>query len=590
MATKTAAGRLALRHQTGGVWQWLHGHSRLAHRLQAVVLSLLGVVVLAQVLYPGDRALPLAYIGGLGVGGQDRAAMMAQFDGFAEQGEVRLLTPSRDWKTKWQEVGLTIDRQASATAALEYSWWERLIPFSSVAKVLQSRQAPLVALIDGERLRAFAEKVVAEDSEAARDAVIAVQDGQIKVDEAKSGYRFRVSEVERQMQALPLVSEASVRLVPEAVPPTRSAAELEALAAQAEAMLTHPLTLAVAGRSYQPDRATIGTWLAFPEDPSTKQLVVSLNQETLRAYLAGLDKEIATQPGVTTVTLLDGQEVGRTPGAPGQVVAVDAAVAAIEQALRTSGEPRAVQLNLAPVPPRVELARTYSQASSGLQALIRDWEAAHYGDFGIIVREISGEKRYAEHQPDKRFVTASTYKMFLAYTVYTKMDEGVISRQQRTDMGWTVDECLKEMILHSTNPCAISLQNMVGWEEVDRMVQGAGFPATMLNNRTGGEKFSTIRDETNFMLRVHSKTLMSEPHSDELLGMFKRQVWRGGIPSGVPRGTVVADKVGFYNGWVHDVGVVYGPKSTYILGIMSKGGSDPQFADLSRRVYNFFNQ
>jgi hypothetical protein len=81
---------------------------------------------------------------------------------------------------------------------------------------------------------------------------------------------------------------------------------------------------------------------------------------------------------------------------------------------------------------------------------------------------------------------------------------------------------------------------------------------------------------------------MEKEPSDRLLGYLKRQVWRGGLPSGVPKGVTVADKVGLYDGWVHDVGIIYGPKSTFIVGIMSKGGSDPAFADLARRMYAFF--
>lgn len=80
---------------------------------------------------------------------------------------------------------------------------------------------------------------------------------------------------------------------------------------------------------------------------------------------------------------------------------------------------------------------------------------------------------------------------------------------------------------------------------------------------------------------------MDPGSTDRLLGYMKRQIWRSGIPSGVP-GVTVADKVGFYNGYIHDVAIVYAPKGAYILAIMSYGGSNPNMSELSKRVYNFF--
>ena len=165
---------------------------------------------------------------------------------------------------------------------------------------------------------------------------------------------------------------------------------------------------------------------------------------------------------------------------------------------------------------------------------------------------------------------------------------GEINYGTVTDMGWTVESCLTEMIVRSTNPCAISLMNLIGWQWNEDVVRAVGFVSTYINNQGGGDKFSTVRDETNYIMRLYYGTLMDQEPTERLLGYLKRQIWRAGIPSGVPSGTVVADKVGFYNGWVHDIAIVYGPKSTYILGIMSKGGHDADFANLSKRIYSFF--
>lgn len=591
MTTKAAA--LAhvhpARHHHMPAWeQWLVRHR---HKFWiaggVILLAALGSVVW-QVTYPADRALPMLTMGGLDVGGKDRAAIVAQLNDYAQKGEVTVTSPSREWKAKWQSIGLNVDAEASADAAVAYGQWERFIPFSAMLRMRQMAELPLIALVDEDRLDEFAAKLVAEDKLAAKDATISVKDGKVVIDDAKNGYVYKVDEVKRQVQASAVAVDAKLRLTPETVGYVRSVRELEAAKIAAENMLAHSITLKVGEHAFSPDAKTVGGWLAFPEDPKTKQLRAALNHDAIRKYLTDIDQKTQIAPGTSTVTLMDGQEVARTPAASGRSVAADGSIQQIEAALAGQELKPHIELATVAVPPKVTYVRTYSQSNAGLAAIIRDWDAAYYGDYAVIVRELGGQGRYAEYQPDKPYVTGSTFKIFTYYAVQDRIQKGIINYGTMTDMGWTVEACLQEMIVRSTNPCAISLMNLVGWQESQNIVAAGGFPATFINNQAGGDKYSTVRDESNYFMRLYYGTLMGQEATNRLLGYFKRQIWRAGIPAGVPAGVTVADKVGFYNGWVHDIAIVYGPKSTYILAIMSKGGSDLAFANLSSRMYNFF--
>lgn len=582
-------GWMALEHVDLGLFQqWLKHHSRWLRRAAWVLLGLAIFTVPLQLLYPTDRALPLYSIGGLSIGGQTKQQLVATFDDYANNGEVTIETPSKSWKAKWQDIGLTIDREATAEVALNYPLWERLIPFSGLIKGSQSANLPMVAMVDNERLTAFAEQLVAEDKLAASDANITINAGQVEIDEAKSGYNFVAQDVKMQIQRQAVVAFAKVTLRPDTIPYVRSLAELEDLKKQAEDILNHSLKLTIEGKTYEPARDVVGGWLQFPENPETKQLSLQFNTDTMKIYLAEVDQQSAIAPGTSTVTLLDGQEVSRSSAQAGRSVATDEAIEQIKSALLGQDQQPTVALSTVDVPAKVQYVKTYSKSSDGLLAVIKDWDAQAYGDYGVIIRELGGEQRYAEWQPDKQYVTASTFKMFVAYALLKKINEGSISYNQTTDIGWTVDACLTEMIVNSTNPCSVSFLNLMGWGEVQRMVNEAGFSNTLIDNGCCEEKHSTVRDETNFMLRLNAGTLLDPAGTERLLSMFKRQVWRGGIPSGVPAGVTVADKVGFYAGYIHDVGIIYAPNGTYILGIMSYGGSNPNMAELSRRVYNFF--
>ncbi|HET9412277.1 MAG TPA: serine hydrolase [Candidatus Saccharimonadales bacterium] len=575
-------------HHMPGWEVWLQRRRRVFELIGGALLFLAVLSVVGQLWYPQDRALPLMHMGGHDIGGKSRAELVAMFENYAQEGEVTVSSPSREWRAKWQSIGLSIDAEASADAAVSYQQWERFIPFSGLIKVRQTGDLPLVALVDTERLNEFATKLVAEDKLAARDATISIKDGKVVVDEAKNGYAFRAEDITQQIQATTVTADAKIRLIPEPTAFVRSNQEISQVKSQAEQMLAHTLTLKAGNESFTPQAATIGEWLVFSEDPKTKALTLAFDPEPMRAYLQQLDEKTKIAPGTSTVTLLDGQEISRTPAPAGKTFATDASIVAIQTALQAKPLNQVVALKAVNTRPKETFVRTYSQSSEGLLAIIKDWDTHFYGDYAVIVRELGGQNRYAEYLPDKPYVTASTFKLWVYYAVQDKIQKGELSYQTRTDIGWSVEACLQEMIVRSTNPCAISLLNLVGWQEAQRLVAAAGFSSTNINNQGGGDKWSTIRDETNFMMRLHYGTLMGPEATDRLLGYLKRQVWRAGIPSGVPRGTVVADKVGLYDGWVHDVGIIYGPKSTFIVGIMSKSGSDPAFADLARRMYAFF--
>ena len=63
---------------------------------------------------------------------------------------------------------------------------------------------------------------------------------------------------------------------------------------------------------------------------------------------------------------------------------------------------------------------------------------------------------------------------------------------------------------------------------------------------------------------------------------MKRNVYRQGIPAGAS-GTV-ADKVGFLNGLLHDAAIVYSPKGTYVLVILTNGSSWANIAELTKKI------
>ena len=206
-------------------------------------------------------------------------------------------------------------------------------------------------------------------------------------------------------------------------------------------------------------------------------------------------------------------------------------------------------------------------------ALLENYARDHSGTFGISLAELSGKKRRASYNGDKQFITASTYKLFVAYSVLKRVESG--------KMDWGTNEtCFNKMISLSDNPCSEKFLHGIGLGEVTKDMQNLG-----LGNSTfmkSGGPFTTANDLALFLGFLESGTSLSGQSRDRLLSAIRGNVFRQGIPAGTSG--AVADKVGFLNGLLHDAAIVYSPSGTYVLAIMTDGSSWGAIADITRQI------
>ena len=140
------------------------------------------------------------------------------------------------------------------------------------------------------------------------------------------------------------------------------------------------------------------------------------------------------------------------------------------------------------------------------------------------------------------------------------------------------------MIVKSDNSCAVALGQTVGWQNINDMMTDLGLTNTQV---VSGDQRTTANDLALFLYKLQSGTLLSSGDRTRLLDDMKRQIYRQGIPAGT--GVTVANKVGFLYALLHDAGIVYGPKSTYVVVIMSNNSSWSQLADAAKQIHNFLD-
>lgn len=195
----------------------------------------------------------------------------------------------------------------------------------------------------------------------------------------------------------------------------------------------------------------------------------------------------------------------------------------------------------------------------------------------------------ASTAPDRVFESASLYKLFVANLIYRQIDNGQLSYASPAGggTGSTVGSCLNLMITISDNGCGRALGSLIGWSNLTQATQAQGYAHTDL---VGSILRTTPRDVALLFQRLYAGSLLSSDSSSQFLSLLKSQRVNNRLPQGLPAGTSFAHKTGDLDGYLHDAGIVYGPKTDYLVVMMGAPGAQPNdFATLNQQLYSFFN-
>ena len=187
---------------------------------------------------------------------------------------------------------------------------------------------------------------------------------------------------------------------------------------------------------------------------------------------------------------------------------------------------------------------------------------------GVVVVDLSSGETVVEHRADEVFVPASTYKLFIAYSILRRVESGEISPAQVLS-GYSLESCLEPMFLQSANECSVAWIDTRGAAEVAADAAGIGAPNTTVVHDA---RTTTPRDMATYLTQLHAGQLMTPEHTEYVLGLMKNQQYREAIPASFEPEYQVADKVGFLNPALNDVGIVSTPTGDYAVVILTEVG------------------
>ncbi len=536
------------------------------------------VTVALQLLYPLDRALPLARVAGDDVGWHTHEQLAEAINTSFLESQLELVV---DGQTTTQiplaSVGAEPNTEMMIEQVLRYPFWQRFIPFSILVNASAVNQADVY--YTSSVLEAASEEQAATLSFEPVNASLAIEDGVLVATAEKRGSSVTADSVYQAIAdsnptlggVAPVVVSAS------RTDPAEAASSLEAVREEAEVALGRRVIITAGNHTFMPDNTTVASWLQIGTD-SSGEPTLELAADAMSSYFDMIDKETGVPAGQTNINLTNGREISRDVGERGRGIEREQLRERIGGWLLRGEGGSEFDVEFRDIEPSVIYDNKYTATEEGLRTYVAD--AAERMNVHIVIQQLDGEQWTASARADESIPSASTYKLFVAKWLFDQMDKGLIGWNDAM-LGTTVSTCFDRMTIASTNPCAQSWLASAGRANVNQYVYDLGFSeGTTFTHPVATH--TTASDLQRMMLGIHDGSIIDGAHKDRLLHSLATHPYRYGIPTG--SAGEVWDKVGFLWDYVHDTAIVKHPKGTYIMTIMTKGQSYATIASLTREI------
>jgi len=536
-------------------------------------ISLLVAVVTLQILYPTNWSLPHTQIAGHNYGLKSQAFIQNNLQTIESQ-PVTVKTQTTMTKPALKDLGITLQVKAMASRATSYSFAQRFIPFSWFTRKYSD---PVLSYAVNQKVADSYVQTLVKTNTQPVNAVVTLNGTNVTVSPAKTGFAYNPEDSSAQFASIILTKNFSITFAPHMLYPAISTAAAEATAKTVNDQLAN-MTVTAADETNVASAKTVASWMTITPNTANHTIDVSYDRAKIKTFLQSFSGKLYIANTPNQVSLVDGEQVSTSSGKSGQALDIEASTDAIIASLKQGSH--TAKASVTAITPSTQFVRSYTRTNKGLNALITYWMQSHNGTYGAMIQATDGSFAASKNE-SRTFTTASVYKMYVAYGIYHKIEAGDITENTITSTGKTVSACLEVMIVVSDNTCGVALGSLVGWPTVNSWLKPLGLTGTDISQ--SGDLKTTPKDAVTFLNQLQAGTLMNAAHTSALLGLMKSQIYRAGIPAGVP-GVTVADKVGWLDGINNDAAIVYDPKGTYILVIMTENSGWAEIKDLAAQI------
>ena len=546
-------------------------------------LVLLVPIIFVQLFWSTTSLLPNTYVGSVNLSNMDKSEAADKLNKAYAETVVPVYFSDSDEvvvEPTLGDLGYTVNNDERVDT-YSYPFLARLLPYSLLwYQFFMAKGEPQVTR-DIEGFAMYTEARFGANCEfEPRSGTIAIRDGELTVIDASRGGSCNFNELKRALE------QVSARLDQPKIEieGTSTAPEISTKVAESEyerlmKELKDGVTLKVQDKTEAIPEEELIQWIEYTTQDG--KLVLNIVSDASAIWLnEKYGEKFNFEPGTTVVTLKDYKESSRESGKNGSALNTTATAAELTKDLR--GEKDESTLMIDTIQPPIEYKRTYSPADAQISAIMKKYADSHSGVYGAKMVELSGSRRNASYNSSRVFTTASTYKLFVAYSVLLRIERGEMSWDGPSYGGLSVSTCFDRMIMLSNNECAVWFLLKISYDGVTADAHALGATHTNFNRSKGIS--STADDEAHFLSLLYTGQMLEKKESrDRLITAMKGNVYVAGIPTGIPDATV-ADKVGFLDGLLHDAAIVYSKKGDYVLIILTDNASWANIAELAGEI------
>ncbi len=168
---------------------------------------------------------------------------------------------------------------------------------------------------------------------------------------------------------------------------------------------------------------------------------------------------------------------------------------------------------------------------------------------------------------------------------------------------YTVEELMQMMIKYSDNNSLYKLTEKLDKKYFDNIYKDFNNPYPQ--NQNEEPNFLTAYQFAYFLRTLYSATYLNPKLSEKALELMSKAEYKNALVAGVPDGITVAHKFGLSTIYdsnknimgrqLHDCGIIYGPKKTYLLCVMTESkaslsDNEEVIKNISKIVYSESNK
>ena len=229
---------------------------------------------------------------------------------------------------------------------------------------------------------------------------------------------------------------------------------------------------------------------------------------------------------------------------------------------------------------------------AGLKTQLEDMIEEYKGEWSIYVKDLETDDYILLN--DIQMYSASLIKPFMLAKTFQDLEKvcrnkaGAMNTEDTDAALSQIYRLMDDMIVVSDNESfneLVRLQTsqqdfVIGAEASIIYLKREGYTKTSVEHTLHpsaskeagdeGRNRTSVRDCGILLEKIYKGTCVSEDASQKMLDFLLQQENRSKIPSGIPEGVKCANKTGETDENQHDIAIVYGEETTYILCVMSE--------------------